>query len=152
MEILRTALAISLLLFCAVAAPTAQNKAHVEAINASDNNCESNKAYFDYIDINTPENELIIIIARLGNGETSRMYNRRRLHNIRTYLNRIREIPNQRIITAEGEQVRGRGRIEVYSGGRLMIVFTVGRNQDLAGGDCEQVPSSLYYPMRRRAR
>lgn len=110
------------------------------------------KALFDYIDINTPEDELIIIIARLGNGETSRTYSRRRLHNIHTYLSYVREIPNQRIVTAEGERVRGHGRVEVYSGGRLMIVFTVGRNQDLAGGNCEQVPSNLYYPMRRRAR
>jgi hypothetical protein len=92
---------------------------------------------------------LIILIARLGDGETSRVFNRRRLHNLSTYLNYIREIPNKRIITAEGERVRGSGPVEVYVNGKLMIVFTVGRNQDLAGGECEQTRSSLYYPKRR---
>lgn len=116
----------------------------------NDNNCESNKALWDLIDIEAGNDSPIIIIARLGSGEVSRRFNHRRLHNIRTYLHYIREIPEGRIITAQGERVAGRGRVEVYVGGRLFIVFTVGRNEDLAGGACEETRSLMYYPMQRR--
>lgn len=115
-----------------------------------DNNCESNKSYFDYVAVNAGNDKSIIIIARLGGGETSHRYNRRRLHNISTYLNYIRQIPKERIITAEGEPVRSRGRVEVYVGGKLTVVFTVGRNHDLAGGECESGTGGLYYPMRKK--
>lgn len=116
----------------------------------NDNNCESNKALWDLIHIEAGSDSPIIIIARLGSGEISRRFNHRRLHNIRIYLHHVREIPDDRIITAEGERVRGRGRVEVYIRGRLFIVFTVGRNEDLAGGACEETRSLMYYPMRRR--
>lgn len=127
----------------------AQQKKPAETIVRNDNNCESNKAYFDYVAVHAGETEPIILIARLGDGERSRVYNQRRLHNISIYLKVIREIPKGRIVRAEGERVTGRGRVEVYVRGELMIVFGVGRNQDLAGGECEQTRSRLYYPMRR---
>ena len=139
-------------MFCAAAVVAAQNNEHKKPIIAHDNNCESNKALFDLVDISTPNDGLIIIISRLGSGETSRVYNHRRLHNIRTYLNYVREIPKERIVTAEGERVQGRGRAEVYVRGKLLTVFTVGRNQDLAGGDCEPASGGLYYPKQPKPR
>lgn len=149
MKISFTSRIVSLLL-CVAVTTNAQDTQSAIPIIRDDNNCESNKAYFDNIAVTAGTDGLVIIIARLGDGDTSRTYNRRRLHNIRTYLNYIREIIPERIITAEGERVRGRGRIEVYIGGRLFIVFTVGPNQDLAGGECEMRSSDLFYPMRRR--
>ena len=139
-----------LLMFCAANPVAAQETKSTGSIVTNDNNCESNKAYFDSVAVAAGSDGLIILIARLGNGEISGVYNRLRLHNISTYLNYIREIPNKRILRAEGERVRGRGRVEVYVSGKLMIVFTVGRNQDLAGGECESPSSSRYYPMRRK--
>lgn len=145
------ALVISgLLIFCAVTAAAAQQSEITDPIVTNDNNCESNKNYFDYVAVHAEKDGPIILIARLGDGETLRRFNSRRLHNIFTYLNYIREISKERIVTAEGERVFGRGRVEVYVGGKLMIVFSVGRNQDLAGGDCEPPPSGLYYPGRRK--
>lgn len=143
-------LVTGLLMFGATTAGATQESRPTKPIVRNDNNCESNKAYFDYVAASAGEDELIILIARLGDEETSRAYTRRRLYNISTYLNYIREIPKERIIRAEGERIRGRGRVEVYVRGKLMIVFSVGRNQDLAGGDCEQAPRSLYHPMRRK--
>lgn len=118
-------------------------------IFSDDNNCESNKAYWDYIAIES-KGDSLILIARPGDGENARRLNRRRLHNIYTYLTYIRKIPKERIVIAEGERVTGRGRVEVYLQGKLQIVFTVGRNADLRGGACEEALSTLYYPMKRR--
>ena len=140
---------VLLMLLSVTTAATQQSKP-AKTIVRDDNNCESNKGYFDYVAAGAGHDGLIIIIARLGEGESSRIYNRRRLHNISTYLNYIRKISKERIVTAEGERVTGRGRVEVYADGKLMIVFTVARNQDLAGGDCEQSSSSLYYPKRKK--
>lgn len=104
----------------------------------TDNNCESNKAYFDYLATSAGEEGLIIVIARLGVGEHSRKYNQRRLRTIGAYLSNVRNIPSKRIITAEGERMRnGLGRIEVYIGGKAAVVFIVGRNKDLQGIRCE---------------
>lgn len=123
-----------------------------KTIIRNDNNCESNKAYFDYVATHAGDTGSLILIARLGDGERSRLYNQRRLHNIGTYFNYIREIPKSRIVKAEGERATGRGRVEVYVRGELMIVFEMGRNQDLAGGECEMPRSELYYPMERKRR
>jgi len=92
------------------------------------------------------------LIARLGNGETSRRFNHRRLHNARTYLSYTHGISEKKLVMAEGERVRGLGRIEVYVDGRLIVVFNIERNQDLAlggVGDCDG-RSRLYYPTRGR--
>jgi hypothetical protein len=151
MNTLRTILTMSLLMVCAALNTTAQSNGTPKPITVEENNCESNKAWFDYIAVNSKEANTIIIIARLGNGEKSRMYNRRRLHNISTYLNYIRDLPKEKIVIAEGKKVSGRGRVDVYVNGKPFIVFTLGRNQDLAGGDCEQAANSLYYPLRRKA-
>jgi hypothetical protein len=118
---------------------------------SEDNNCESNKATWDSIAIDS-EGDLIILIARLDGGERSRDLSRRRLHNLYTYLTYVREIPREKIIRAEGARARGRGRVEVYLRGKLRGVFTVGRNEDLRGGECEMGASPIYYPMERRLR
>jgi hypothetical protein len=42
--------------------------------------------------------------------------------------------PKYRIITAEGERVRGLGQLEFYVGGKLHSIFKVRRNKDLVAG------------------
>jgi hypothetical protein len=127
----------------------AQDSEVAKPIVVAGNNCESNKVTWDLIAIESNKNQsTIIMIARLGDEEHSRKYNHRRLHNIFTYL-RDREIPNDRLVRAEGERVSGLGRVDVYLNGRLFAVFPVPRNADLAGGSCENL-SPMYYPMPRK--
>src|SRR5687767_14940726 len=70
-------------------------------IFSDDNNCESNKSYWGLIATDS-QDDLIILIARLGDGERARRLNQRRLHNIYTYLTYIRKIPEARIVRAQG--------------------------------------------------
>jgi hypothetical protein len=101
---------------------------------------------------------LIIAIARLGDGEYSREFNRRRLHNVRIYLTEFdwHRTPDT-VITAEGERVRGYGRIELYVNGKLFEVLATKRNRDLLVGSCEpdderpvKAESNLYPYLDRR--
>lgn len=76
--------------------------------------------------------KLIIMIARLGSKESSRTLSRRRLRTARAYLKHTRSVPAERIIIAEGEAVKGQGRVEAYVDGRLYRVFMMGRSRDFA--------------------
>lgn len=129
------AVALILLFLACVTSTAAQRDERFETIITEDSRCELRKLYFDLIDIDAAEDSTIIIIAKLGSGEASR-FNRRRLQNIYRYLTYNREIPEERVVTATGQRIRGRGRIEVYVNGRLFVVFILNRNQDLIEEDC----------------
>lgn len=101
------------------------------------NTCESNIARLDRIHSEAGENGLIIAIARLGNGEQSRQLNERRLQNLRLYLEKVRGRAPRAIITAQAARTRGRGRVEIYLGGKLVDVFGVKRGEDLYAGSCD---------------
>ena len=132
---------------CFASQAPAQSSNLTKPITANGNNCESNKAYWDLVAVEANENSsTIIVIARLGDGERARRLNHRRLHNLFTYLNYIREIALERLVRADGERVRGLGRVEAYINGKLFIVFTVGRNQDLQGGELRGRPKFLVLP------
>ena len=97
--------------------------------------CEGVMMRLDFIAIAAEESgkdQTVIIIARLGTGETSRKLVGSRLRQVADYLNR--RIPKERIITAEGERVRGLGQLEFYVGGKLHSIFKVQRNRDLVAG------------------
>ena len=96
--------------------------------------CETTKAELDLVAQTTGRDKTIIVIARLGGGETSRVINRRRLGGLRDYLESVRSFPPDKLITAEGERVRGLGRVELYVGGELLMVFTLNRNKDFWRG------------------
>ncbi|MDX6528882.1 MAG: hypothetical protein QOH41_1172 [Blastocatellia bacterium] len=70
-------------------------------------------------------NQRAFIIAHLGTGERSRQLNHRRLACIRSML--INSSPDK-LTLAEGERVKGLGRIEVYLGSELMNVALLARN------------------------
>jgi len=95
---------------------------------------------------------LIIAIARLGSGEQRSDLNRRRLHNLKLWLHEIRGRETKTIITAVGDRVRGRGRIEIYTGAKLVDVLGLGKDEDLAVGSCDGTGKidHLYYGSRRR--
>ena len=146
----KAASSVLLLTLCVLPTTALQEGERTEVITAESNKCEENKSFFDLIDTET-RGELLIAIARLGDGERNRALNWRRLHNIREYLTYVRQRPAQNVVVAEGEPVKGRGRVEVFARGRLSAVFTVGRGQDLGGaGGCEGGRSWRFYPWRTR--
>ena len=74
------------------------------------------------------------MVARLGDGETSPKVNRRRLYSAWSYLHHAGQFPENRVVKAEGERVRGAGRIELYAKGKLMLVLAAERvNADMVG-------------------
>ncbi len=131
---LRYMLAVSLL----VTAPlvgAGQKKpvpAKAEQSQPAPGNCESNISTLSLAHQAANEGRLLFAIARLGDDEYKRELNRRRLHNVRVYLTEFdwKRDPKTLII-AEGERVKGYGRVELYVDGRLFDVIAVKRNSDL---------------------
>lgn len=140
MKISRCSLAISLLLAGSVVS-IAQNgsaPANPQPTQLEPTPCGYNVSTLSAAHQEAGEDGLIIAIARLGDGEQRREINRRRLHNVRVYLTEFdwHRAP-ETVITAEGERVRGYGRVELYVGGRLFRVLAVRPNRDLSVGSCE---------------
>jgi hypothetical protein len=79
---------------------------------------------------------LVIAIARLGNGETSRELNRRRLYNLGVHWKDY-GLPAERLVRAEGERVNGFGRVELYVSGKLFDALLVKRGRDLCVDCCD---------------
>jgi hypothetical protein len=100
-------------------------------------NCESDIAMLDLASNEAGVKGLIIIIARLGDGDRNVALNRRRLHNVRVYLTEWdgRRDPAT-VVTAAGKRVKGYGRIEIYIGGKLFSVILIRPNADLIVGSC----------------
>ena len=88
----------------------------------------------------TPRDKTFIVISRLGDKDSKPEFNKRRLHNIRTYW--TQHIPEsdrrdpQKIILAEGEPTSGYGQVEFYLDGRLVEVLKARPNGDLGVADC----------------
>lgn len=99
-------------------------------------NCEYNDSILNAVHQEAGADGLIIAIARLGDGEHRRELSRRRLHNVRTFLDEFGGRNPATVITAEGERAKGPGRVELYVGGALFHTFAVKRNKDLAVGVC----------------
>ena len=92
--------------------------------------CEDNISALSNAHHLAGEDGTIIVIARLGDGERNRELNSRRLHNVRIYLTEFDwHRPPQTLITAEGEPLKGYGRVELYVRGVLFAVLQVKRNQ-----------------------
>ena len=129
--------------FCgAIAAqgPPLQSVNLADFANRKPELCESRTAAMDGMTQKTPPNEAIIVMARLGAGETKRNLNWRRLENVRAYWTQA--IPcearrkSETIILAEGERVVGYGRLEFFVGGKLVWVMKIPHNSDIDFGDC----------------
>lgn len=115
------------------------------------NDCEGNVSALSNTHHLAGADTTIIAIARLGTGEQSRDLNRRRLHNIRVYLTELAWHRDPlTVVTAEGERVKGYGRVELYVRGILFVSLAVRRNEDLMVGSCTGSERTLY-PYRRRS-
>ncbi len=123
------------LLLCAVlAAPApALTEQKLKPILGVTGNCEEAKALLDLLRNDVGDEGVIILIARLGDGETSRKINGLRLYSVWSYLHHAGQFPSDRLIKAEGEKVRGGGRIEIYAKGRLMLSLTAKPGGDIVG-------------------
>jgi hypothetical protein len=109
-------------------------------VNDKPSNCASRTAALDGITQKVPPDELIIVIARPGDGDTRSDLSRRRLYNVRAYWSQFPPAEYRRgaetIILAEGERFGGYGQLEFYVGGKLVWVDKVARNADLRVGEC----------------
>lgn len=83
----------------------------------------------------------IILIARLGDGEYKRDLNYVRLDRAFWGLTFGAEVPT--VIKAEGERVKGAGRVEVYVDGILRLVILTERNKYICVSCCD---GCLYTP------
>src|SRR5262249_14634611 len=124
-------------------------------------NCEFHIATLDAAHNQAGKEGLVVAIARRGDAEQRPELNRRRLHNVRTYLVEFDHRSPKTIITAEGERVTGYGRIELYVGGKLYYVLMIRSNADFAVGACSfegdnpcayELEKQLYPCLDRRAR
>lgn len=140
MKVLHFALAVSLLNgFTTVVAQRQVDSgtAQPSHIESTPSNCEENISILGAATQAVTKDDLLIVLARLGDGERNKELNQRRLHNVRTYLSEyVNARAPETIIIAEGERVRGHGRIELYVGGKLFHVLRIPRNGDLLVGSC----------------
>jgi hypothetical protein len=98
--------------------------------------CQFRTPMLDYIDQDAKTDGLIIVIARLGDGDIRPNLNWRRLYNVRAYWTEFRRRKSETIILAEGARVKGYGQMEFYLGGNLVYVLKIARNSDVWFGDC----------------
>ncbi len=117
---------------CAMAShAAAQNApANVPVVSGASN--EDSKAWLDFLAQTAGQDKLIIMVARLGEGESSRGLGWRRLRSASAFLEAVRGVSKQRMVLASGERTPGQGRIEVYLDGKLSMVFVFGRNKNFA--------------------
>gem|GEM_PF-1678742 len=114
-------------------------------------NCEMNLQNLEYLrDLIKNQSKgtgFLIIVARLGKGERQPSLNHRRLYNVRLKLTLI-NVPKDSIITAEGEQVHGFGRLEFYWRGELVGALLAHKARDICVGCCG--PDERFYPYKRK--
>jgi len=107
--------------------------------------CEFNNSVLTVLAQSTAADELVIVIARLGDSESRKNLNYRRLHNVKTFLTEfLTDVSVRRrqetIVLAEGQRVKGFGRVELYIKGRLYEVLKARHNADLIVGYCSREP------------
>ena len=105
----------------------------------SPDNCEGNSFRLDAVRNKWKESQLlnekgvIILVARLGKGESDNQLNQRRLYTASKYLN----IAKANIVTGQGEKTDELGIVEVYVDGVLVESLTIKNCEDLRVGICD---------------
>jgi hypothetical protein len=87
-------------------------------------NCELNLLYQNLVMEEaireTKNGGVLVVIGRSGSGESSRTIMRRRLLNVRQYFDeRAQRLDPQKVVIAQGDAVKGFGRLEFYINGIL---------------------------------
>jgi len=156
MKTLGCFLVLTILVGCSVCTAQIRSAPPETLTKPTPGNCEDNVFILNAAHVAadaTGDDTLIIAIARLGDGERRRELNRRRLHNVRVFLTELQKRKPSTVIIAQGEQVGGYGRVELYVGGRLFQVIAIKTNDDLlVSATCEpdnirpKSPDSSFYP------
>lgn len=145
---LRRLFVLVLVMLVAESISFAQDRsADTQLVQTTPGGCELNAAALDSVRNEALEEVrsagVVIVIARLGNGETSRVHNRRRLLAVKNYLSK-HGLPAQKIVTAEGERVNGYGRAELYVAGKLRTVLLANPNKALCVECCNPDDADFY--------
>lgn len=93
-------------------------------------NCEDAQRIVSTIN-NLKVNDNLIIISRMGKKETNKLIGRKRLEDIKSYLENAWKRDPQTIILAEGERVAGKGRIDFYVVGILFDSLVADKNKSI---------------------
>src|SRR4030095_4998352 len=107
--------------------------------------CEDNNNVLDVLAQNTAPDDLIIVIARLGDGENNSRLNQRRMHNVKVFLteflaDRTVKRKPETVLVAQGERAKGFWRVELFVNGKLYQALMVKKNSDLIVGYCSRDP------------
>lgn len=132
----------------ATSAIFAQNRdTNTSRLQTTPGNCETNAALLDSVRTEALQqmsnDKFIFAIARLGDGELSRDRNRLRLRAVKNYLT-TSDLPARMLVTAEGERIKGYGRVELYVNGELRVVLLANRNKLLCVDCCDPSKSDFY--------
>jgi hypothetical protein len=90
--------------------------------------CEGAATRLDLAVVNTKkiEGAYLILVARLGTGESSRSLNQARLSGVEEYV--LRRGSDLKYVLAQGSRVKGLGRLEIYVGGQLAEIMPLRKN------------------------
>jgi len=131
----------------------AQNRAQAIpfAFSKEPTNCETNAVKFDsyvkqFRTLANGSNSVLIAIARLGSAERSVALNRSRLYIVRATLIEDLGLREQDVVTAEGPQVKGYGRVDIYLDGKLVDTLLVNRGKALCADCCHPEGRKYLYP------
>lgn len=112
--------------------------------------CEQNAAEMEQVLVvmkNEPNPKgVLVLIARLGTGETDRWLNKRRLFNISERY-KVLGVPAEKIVVAEGENVNDFGRVEIYWNGELLGALAAHKERRICLNCCES-DEKLYPDLR----
>ena len=73
----------------------------------------------------------LILIARLGKGETRQFSNKQRLFGIAERY-KVLGVPTETIVVAEGERINDYGRVEIYWNGELLGALLANKNRSIS--------------------
>lgn len=140
----QTKLIIFVLLFASLFIQVAQAQAQSTTFSAytdllakrvQPTNCEENTSILTAIHNEAGKEGLILVISRLGTGERQE-FHKRRLYNAQHYLAEFGGRDSKTIILAQGENVQGNGRVELYASS-LFDILSIAPNRDLNVGICK---------------
>jgi hypothetical protein len=135
---IKATLLILLFAIIGIEASAQRKLAFKVVVEADGGECETNSLHLNQLRRQLLDEEhLVIVIARLGDGESSKTLLKRRLHNARTLLN------SDSVIVAEGEHVQGQGRVEFYVDGKPYLLSLVKKGKDICVTCCDPV-DNLY--------
>jgi hypothetical protein len=131
------AITINIGVFQRLKQENSDNQTSYAIVEGDANSCEANNRFLEILGHKAKnENENIIIIARLGFRERSSKLNKLRLDKTKRELVQGIHVPEEKIITAQGEPISSQGRVEFYFKGKLFLVSLVEKDKNICTNCC----------------